>query len=499
MNKNVKSIFFVLTILTLLVAVSTVSAGNLSDNTTTADAIAGSVSVKDVSENAIDNSIADTATAKNIKKEEQTTDLYVSDTTGSDDNSGTNTSPYKTIQKALDQTTADSTFNIHIAEGTYKGLGNTNLTVNGENNINIIGEGINKTVIDGEVNYTITTNPGYVWGSSEIWWPYINDSGNYAMTISEGNGNIQIKNLSISHMWCSGGDAIESYPHAPVDNYGNLIVDNVDFYYNCAGVGSAIRNNLGGTLLVNNSFFEENRKSSSTGNEGIIYNNGTATIINSIFDHNYARWGTILNDKNITVINTTLSNGIAYDGASTYKYGAGIAYNTGQADFFNIGFFETHNEIYNCTFINNEQTDIYGYSGEIIAIGNNIINSTGIRLLDNMTNSNIPYTIANNTITGSKVTTITVDLSSSSDIYSIYAHIFSPNLVIENNTIINGSNIILNVNNSVIRFNSINTTEDYAIVLNSNTHDNIIANNTIYSKYNGDLGVYDKNKMNIVE
>ena len=59
-------------------------------------------------------------------------------------------------------------------------------------------------------------------------------------------------------------------------------------------VGAGIRNNHEATLYVNNSLFEGNRKSSSTGNEGAgIYNNGTATIINSTFQNNYARWGTI--------------------------------------------------------------------------------------------------------------------------------------------------------------------------------------------------------------
>ena len=186
MNKNIKRMFFVTTLILLLVSISAINAADASNDTNN---VAQQDVVKEVNvEKVSDNTITDTTT-KNIKKEEQATDLYVSDTGGSDDNSGTNTSPYKTIQKALDTTTADSTFNIHIAEGTYKGLGNTNLTVNGNYNINIIGEG--NAVIDGEAKYDIKQEllPGeYFWDSSSEWYPYANASGNYAMNITTGTG-----------------------------------------------------------------------------------------------------------------------------------------------------------------------------------------------------------------------------------------------------------------------------------------------------------------------
>ena len=406
MKKNIKSIFLVATILILLAGITTISATEVSNDTTVLSDVDDTIAPEVATNTANDNNVMDTT--KNIKKEETTTDYYVSDTSGSDDNSGTNTNPFKTIQTALDKTTSEGTYNIHILEGTYKGIGNTNLTVNGNNTINLIGDGINKTILDGEANYTIPEPSIYVWESTEMWWPYEDITGNYAMTITEGNSNITISNLNIEHMICNGTDNIGGWEHAPVDNYGNLFINNVKFYYNCAGVGSAIRNNNGATLIVNNSLFEENRKSSSTGNDGIIYNNGTAIIQNTLFNHNYARWGTVLNDNKITIINTTFSNGIAYDGASTFKYGSGFAFNSGGSDFYNLGNIYTDNEVYNCTFINNEQADIYGLAGKLIADGNKIINSSGISLTDNTINENISYMITNNTINGIIPSTLVV-------------------------------------------------------------------------------------------
>ncbi|RAP49034.1 MAG: hypothetical protein BZ133_08585, partial [Methanosphaera sp. SHI613] len=79
MNKNVKSIFFVVTLLTLLVAVSAVSASDVSDDTSIADCLQDNV-VSDVTQTASDDAVvAEQTTAassdnnietmKNIEKE----------------------------------------------------------------------------------------------------------------------------------------------------------------------------------------------------------------------------------------------------------------------------------------------------------------------------------------------------------------------------------------------------------------------------------------------
>jgi len=538
MTKNIKRIFFVTALILLLVSISAISATEATNDTSS---IAQQDVVKEVNVEKVSNTQVTDTTSKNIKKEETTTDLYVSDSSGSDDNSGTQTSPYKTIQKALDTTNADSTFNIHILEGTYKGLGNTNLTVNGNYNINFIGDGINNTILDGEASYVIDPNPGYVWDSSETWYPWINSSGNYAMTINEGTGLITLSNITIQNMYSPGGSSISSYPHATVDNYANLLVDNVDFYSNHAGIGSAIRNNNGATLIVNNSFFENNTKSSSTGNDGIIYNNGSALVYNSIFDTNYARWSSLLNDKNLTVINTTFKNAIAYDGNSAYRYGTGVAANTGGADFFNPGFFLTYTNIINCTFINNQECDIYIYSGNLIATGNKFINSTGINIADNDNNHNLSYLIDNNTFENMQSSSVTKTLSSNAIIFAIRTAIDNNKLVISNNNItsnngtmiqvkkgdiinntitlnnfgtailVNGiDNLIENntmnrainisANNNTIRYNKINTTDSYTINILRNMRNNTVTDNDLVAKlFIGDYSVSVLTQPNIVE
>ena len=375
MNKNVKSIFLVATLLLLLVGVSAISASEVSDGTTVLEDTADTVA-SEVTTTTTDNKIVDTTT-KNIKTEEQSTDLYVSDTDGSDDNSGTNTSPLKTLQGAFDKTTSEGTYNIHIAEGTYKGLGNTNLTVNGNYNINIIGDGMNKTVFDGEAQYTI--NGASVWGADDYWNSYSYQNANYFLTITEGTGHISLSNFNIEHMASIGGNSISLYLHATIDNYANLTVENIFFYYNMAGVGSAIRNQRSGTVTMRNCLLTENRKSSSTGNMGVIYNNGTMTIENSIFDHNAGRWGVILNDYKLDIKDSTLKNGVSYDLASTYKFGSGIASNSGQADGthpYTVEDVETN--ITNITFENNGQIDIYQGVGTLNVNNCNFLNSTGI-------------------------------------------------------------------------------------------------------------------------
>ena len=498
MNKNVKRMFFVTALILLLVSISAVNAADASNDTssTIQQDVVKEVNVEKISTN--DNKIVDTNT-KNIKKETTTTDLYVSDTDGSDDNSGTSTSPYKTVQKALDQTNADSTFNIHIAEGTYKGLGNTNLTVNGNYNINIIGEG--NAIIDGEAKYDLKKeldSGEYYWDSSPEWYPFLNGSGNYAINITTGNGQITLINITIQNCWSPGESSIDSYPTATVDNYANLLVDNVKFIDNCAGVGAGIRNNHDATLSVTNSLFDGNRKSSSTGNEGSgIYNNGTAIISNSTFQNNYARWGTILNDGQLTISNSIIQDNIAYDGSSTYKYGAGIATDSSKADFYNIYITDTIQTIIdNCTFINNGQTDVWSGNSNLIINNSLFKNSTGIYLDNN--NTDTTTIIQNNKILDSIESKLSTSLSSTKGrMFGIYSLSSNPT-VIQNNTINsqkkglsiyvtsntnitenNINNIYINNMNNSVKNNTIISSEDYSVNFGSNANNNTIVDNYI--------------------
>ena len=396
---------------------------------------------------------------KTTKKDEAINNYYVSDLTGSDNNSGTQTSPFKTIQKAISTVnTNKQNANIYL-DGQFKGVGNTNLTIPGDLHINFIG--IGNSSIDGEVNYTLKynlTDGEYYWGSSVEWRPYENGRGNWAMSITRGTGLITISNFTIKNCWNAGGSSIAAYKTATIDNYGNLAVNNVSFIFNHGGVGASIRNNNGSNLNVTDSLFEANRKSSSTGNYGAgIYNNGTAIIINSTFQKNYARWGTITNDKNLTIINSTIRDNIGYNGGSTYDSGSSIAINTENSNFYeSLSLSGINTIIDGCYFTNNDQLDIYADLSQNTIINNVFNKSTGITI-----NGNQSFTI--------NITNNTIDSPVPSNIYSSLTntnpYLITLRLLGDYKYYIN-SNRVLNVNGTKSR------------AMEFSGHDSVITNNT---------------------
>ncbi|RAP45961.1 MAG: hypothetical protein BZ136_08030, partial [Methanosphaera sp. rholeuAM74] len=430
---------------------------------------------------------------------ESVTDLYVSDTDGSDDNDGTNGSPYKTVQKALEQTNADSTYNIYIAEGTYKGLGNTNLTVNGEYTINFIGEGINKTVVDGEASFIMGEDTEYHWGSSDIWGEFNNCTGNWFINITEGSGRISLSNFTVQHGMNVGPSQLQGWETSTVNNYGNLFVDSMNFKENCGGVGASLRNRDDGTIVVNNTIFDGNMKSNTRGNYGAgLYNNGTATVSNSLFINNYARWGSLTNDKVMNVTNCTFMNNKGYDGASSYNDGTGIASNTGGSDYFNVQIFvNVETNIENCYFYNNGGLDIANKYG-VYHINNNTFNhTTGISLESpkkqdkkNVTRHYITNNIFYDSIRSTLFDTL---IDPTATTYVIKCGTTTANVYIENNTFYSKdiTNIYLGTD-SIVK-NNVLSRQIYAYQSN-----NQIINNTIITDID-DYTVYLNNKNNIVE
>ena len=396
---------------------------------------------------------------KTTKKDDAINNYYVSDLTGSDSNTGTQNSPFKTIQKAIETVNNNKQqANIYL-DGNFKGIGNTNLTVPGNLHINFIGVG--NSSIDGEVNYTLKEELGdgeYYWGSGIEWRPYNNGKGNWAMKITKGNGLISISNFTIKNCWNEGGASIAAYKTATVDNYGNLAVNNVSFIFNHGGVGASIRNNNGANVNITDSLFESNRKGSTTGNYGAgIYNNGTAIIINSTFQKNLARWGTITNDKNMTIINSTIRDNIGYNGGSSYKSGSGIAINTENSNFFeSVDLSGINTIIDGCYFTNNDQIDIYGDLSQNTIINNVFNKSTGITI-----NGNQSFKI--------NITNNTIDSPVPSNIYSSLTntnpYLITFKLLGDYKYYIN-SNRILNVKGSLSR------------AMEFSGHDSVITNNT---------------------
>ena len=455
-------------------------------------------------------------TNKTLKKESEI-NYYVSNDKGSDTNDGSIDKPYKTINQAITQTTKDNTYNIHISTGTYTGVGNTNLTVNGDYKINFIGDGINKTIIDGEVNYTMAG--ASVWG----WDPYFNyyniTGGNWAMNITKGNGHITLSNMNIQHMLANGGADISLNPYGGVTNYANLSVNNVYFYHSLGGVGAGIQNKANATLTVNNSIFQENRKAGTTGNFGAgIYNNGTALVVNSQFIKNAGRWGTLTNDAIIDIINCTFREGKAYQAGSGYKFGSGIAANTGNAAYGTQYDIRVVTNIINCTFNDNQQTDIYAGSGNLYVNNCNFNKSTGI-FIEGKEDDNIKTEIYNSSFNDMQPSSLFGTLSvTTGTTFAIYSTVnrnttiqgnninFTGNgygMYLKGNTTVTNNNLTKYIailgNNNKITNNIIKTNDVYSIELN-NTKNNEVINNTLYSQiFTGDKTVLSTDKSNIIK
>lgn len=517
MNKNIKRIFLLTTLLILLVGLASVNATKIDNKTSTTTKI-----TKDTTSNIATTVKTPTKKVnKNINKnktkktDSANYDYYVSDNTGDDNNDGSDTRPYKTIQTALNNAKSDGNTTIHITEGTYKGVGNTNLTVNGSKNINIVGSGIDKTFIDGEAKYEIL-NEGGNWNSSTTWYPYKNYSGNWIMNITEGSGIVTIKNFTIQNSWTASGENNSFNPVSTVNNWGTLISQDMYFCNNHAGLGAGIRNNPTGTLFVENNTFYNNSKSTGTGNFGAaIYNNGTAYVNNILVTENYARWGTITNDRLLYLTNSTIRNNIGYDGKSSYKFGTGVYANTEKADYYTMTEIKgVLTFVDNCVFEGNDQCDINTARSNISVNNCTFNNSCGIYIpyVDNGANFEHNYT--NNKFFN--MTESTIELTQTNfqtptfAIYSLgyctvnainntisvpirensYALFLTGNAVVKNNTM---DNIIyVDYAYNTIVNNTINTTTDYTILFTNKARYCSVEGNTLIAKsLDGDFSLFN--------
>lgn len=202
--------------------------------------------------------------------------IYVSGD-GNDLNNGlTQNSSFKTIDKALNVGNSDKV--IYIGEGNYSGKLNTNLSIN-SSNIYLIGEKVNKTIIDG-------------------------DNLNRLLVISS-NSNVVLINLT----FINGHDL---YKGGAIFNSGNLTLINCTFLSNTVSnsfvfknydignewdyvYGAAIYNE--GYLNIKNSYFVNNILGSANQKfafGGAVASYGKIIIDNSLFDNNviitYKNW-----------------------------------------------------------------------------------------------------------------------------------------------------------------------------------------------------------------
>ncbi|WP_225369155.1 hypothetical protein [Methanobrevibacter arboriphilus] len=143
-------------------------------------------------------------------------DVYVA-TNGSDTNgTGSIDNPFATIIKAINVgLERTQNLRVHLAEGTYSGSGNVNITLPGSVNLTIVGAGMNKTILYGD----------------SVNWAFFNNFGECVSTIA---------NLTIDKFNTQGsskGGATSGF--GIVHNLGNLIVEGCNF------------KNSNGTALVN--------------------------------------------------------------------------------------------------------------------------------------------------------------------------------------------------------------------------------------------------------
>lgn len=243
--------------------------------------------------------------------------IYVNGSSGDDSWDGLTWLTAKlTIKNAT--TTVNDGGTVYIADGTYSGDENTNITL--DKDVTFIGEHQNQTILNGT-----DTN---------------------RLFVIENGANVSLINLTLANGY------IDESMGAAVFNLGNLTVSGCTFTANMAEYGSAIFN--ANTLYVDNSIFNGNLGLSISS----IFNDADATaqVRNSVFTDNGVDGdaGAIENNGDLTL------NGCTFTSNSAAS--AGAIMNTGTMN------------ITGCTFTGNNAT--YEVGGAILNTGLLTINDS---------------------------------------------------------------------------------------------------------------------------
>ncbi len=190
-----------------------------------------------------------------------------------------------TIQNATG--TVSSNGVVTIADGTYSGNSNTNITI--DRNMTIQGLNLAGTIINGTNNTVIfSIKPGIT--------------------------------LILSNLELTNGN---HYHGGAIYNQGNLYIDNCNVTNSTSSYGGGIYNS--GTLTVVDSTITDNTLNFGyiNGGGGIYNDGGTVTVINSTISNNTGiangGGGGILNKGNLTVIDSTITGNNLYSGAGIYN------------------------------------------------------------------------------------------------------------------------------------------------------------------------------------
>ena len=256
--------------------------------------------------------------------------VYVNATGGNDSNNGTIDHPYQTIGQGINSVDENGT--VTIADGTYSGTGNTNLTIT--KNMNITGQSQKGTIIDG-------TNTNWIFKI------------NNGVTV-----NIQNLTLTNGNTTSDGG---------AIYNQGTInSLSGCTFTGNTAnGSGGAIYNQ--GTInSLSGCTFTGNIATYGAG--GAIYNQGTITSVSGCtFTGNRATYagGAIYNQRNINSVSgctfnsntaTTFGGAICNQGTINSLSGCTFTGNTA-TNGGAINNFAVINSVSGCTFTGNTATN----------------------------------------------------------------------------------------------------------------------------------------------
>nr|WP_301867809.1 Ig-like domain repeat protein [Methanobrevibacter smithii] len=209
--------------------------------------------------------------------------IYVN-TTGDDSNSGSQTSPYATINKGISSVNASDNAVIYLSKGTFTGGNNTDLNINLAHekyggSLTIVGQGNDKTFIDGGSVSPFLKSVSGDTALTLINISFINGKANTGSMINCG-GNLTVDNCVFENNYATSSQG------ALVSKGMDLKVTNSVFKNNTAsnqGPDICFNNNNGNVYIGNSSFYNATNTGYSCGASVYIYNSKNAKIIGNTF------------------------------------------------------------------------------------------------------------------------------------------------------------------------------------------------------------------------
>ena len=209
--------------------------------------------------------------------------IYVN-TTGDDSNSGSQTSPYATINKGISSVNASDNAVIYLSKGTFTGGNNTDLKINLAHekyggSLTIVGQGNDKTFIDGGSVSPFLKSVSGDTALTLINISFINGKSNTGSMINCG-GNLTVDNCVFENNYATSSQG------AIVSKGMDLKVTNSVFKNNKAsnqGPDICFNNNKGNVYIDNSSFYNATNTGYSCGASVYIYNSKNAKITGNTF------------------------------------------------------------------------------------------------------------------------------------------------------------------------------------------------------------------------